>query len=141
MNLSISATSILFLGLSCTIGCGDSSGDGAGGATSSGTTGSSKTVTSGATTVSATAGGGPGIMHACNKATAFICEAGDANPLTDDQCNSVGGMASPECPTTGLIGCCTITNFQNCYYQGGAIDAVAGKASCKQKNGTWSTAP
>lgn len=125
---------------------GDISGGGGSGGGSDATTGSttaaSTTTAAGTTTSAASTGTGVSAGDTCYQPKYFICTA---MGLTADQCTQEGGTFGATCPSDSLLGCCFVQagGFvgRNCYYQGGAVDALAGKKNCQAQNGTWSTTP
>jgi len=56
---------------------------------------------------------------------------------SNQSCTSQGGTPGTSCPTTDLIGCCTLSGAEACYYG----DAGGDQAACTSAGGTWSTTP
>jgi hypothetical protein len=58
----------------------------------------------------------------------------------DQACTNQGGTTVSSCPSSGLVGCCTIVigglSTEQCVYFGTASDE---QSSCTQTGGTWST--
>jgi hypothetical protein len=82
---------------------------------------------------------------ACYVAAEFACSALEepaslANTVKM-ACTQSGGVASDTCPSSGLLGCCSILTSKTCFYQGSATDAATAQMQCTQGGGTWSTTP
>jgi hypothetical protein len=61
-----------------------------------------------------------------------------AAEVIKNKCVEEGSVASTQCPTGGLIGCCVLFGGTECFYQG--IDSDA-QAACALAGGMWSTTP
>jgi hypothetical protein len=53
-------------------------------------------------------------------------------------CMQEGGTPGTSCPTTNLLGCCTIEGGEQCYYTNN-VDADDAAEDCVGGGGTWAT--
>jgi hypothetical protein len=51
-------------------------------------------------------------------------------------CMQEGGTPGTSCPTTDLVGCCTIAGGEQCYYTA-SVEAPDAEADCVGGGGTW----
>jgi hypothetical protein len=118
---------------------GGSSGGGSGsssGSSSGGGSGSSSGSSSGGTSsayCSLTVQGQTACIIFSNLTSAELSAA-------DQSCTSQGGTTVSSCPSSGVVGCCTMVNSgisaEECLYFG---TASADQSQCTQSGGTWST--
>jgi hypothetical protein len=90
----------------------------------------------GGTAIGSDGGGGSsggGQTGACYTSASGLCLSGVAAA----GCTG-GSMFMTSCPTAGLVGCCTTSTGETCYYMGMTSDVMA---TCTMKNGTFSTQP
>jgi hypothetical protein len=55
-----------------------------------------------------------------------------------DICLQEGGKPGTSCPTTDLVGCCTIDGGEQCYYTN-SVEAPDAEADCVGGGGMWAT--
>lgn len=109
-------------------GSGSGSGSGSGGGSGSGSGSSS--------------GGGTGWVKAsCDTQSDGVCTISSV-PSADvsafqQSCMGNGGTPGTTCPTADLVGCCTISSVEACYYG----EAGPGQSGCTMGGGTWSAMP
>ncbi|HTQ45991.1 MAG TPA: hypothetical protein VMI75_24715 [Polyangiaceae bacterium] len=108
-------------------GSGGGSGSGSGSGSSSGGGSGSSSGGAGTTKVSCDQPS----MGTCSLVQVPSSEVSAAN----QSCTSGGGTPGTSCPTTDLVGCCTISTEEACYYG----DAGGDQAGCTSAGGTWST--
>jgi hypothetical protein len=97
-------------------------------------------------------GGGGGSTYSCQITTSGKNEcdtsrgvpSGDLSGLEMQCTQNMSGKIVPSCPTTNVIGCCTValsqsTSVEGCFYTGETMPTTA--AQCKQSGGTYSTTP
>ena len=53
-------------------------------------------------------------------------------------CMQEGGIPGTSCPTTNLVGCCTIDGVEQCYYTNSS-EAPDAESDCVGGGGTWAT--
>jgi hypothetical protein len=53
-------------------------------------------------------------------------------------CVQEGGTPGTSCPTTDLVGCCTIDGGEQCYYTA-SVEAPDAEADCVGGGGMWAT--
>ncbi|HEX8791439.1 MAG TPA: hypothetical protein VF765_10855 [Polyangiaceae bacterium] len=118
---------------------GGGSGSGSGGGSGSGSGGGSGSGSGGG---SGSSSGGTGMTKvSCDQTSMGQC-AITSVPSSEvsafqQSCMSNGGTPGTSCPTTDLVGCCTISSTEICYYGDGGVD----QSSCASAGGTWSTTP
>jgi hypothetical protein len=119
-----------------TVACyGSASGSGSGGGSGGGSGSSSGgTVDAGAVTV---------VCDMSSNATCTISRVPASEQSTyESVCTSQGGTVGTACPTTGLLGCCTVSGngsaLESCVY---GADAGNDSFGCMASGGTWSTTP
>ncbi len=79
----------------------------------------------------------------CNQiATSGSCEITPTAPAllpnAANICMQEGGTPGTSCPTANLVGCCTISGGEQCYYSN-SMDAPDAQENCVGGGGTWST--
>lgn len=90
--------------------------------------------------------GGGSLKLACYYDSQHTCGAetfggSAAVGVARDQCTNGGGTASDTCPADNLLGCCTQSTLQTCYYVGAPQTAAEDQTNCAAGHGTWSTSP
>ncbi len=66
----------------------------------------------------------------------YVPPASEASMLA--MCTSQGGVLLAGCPTAGLVGCCTVSKTEECFYWGTASER---QTQCVMASGSWSTSP
>ena len=98
---------------------------------------------------SSSSGGTGNVDVSCYLASQFVCTKtsvpASTASLQNSGCTAEGGDASTSCPSSDLMGCCTITvagyGSETCFYTGSDTSAADAQAECSASSGTWSTTP
>lgn len=117
-------------------GSGSGSGGTDGGGSSSSSSGGSSSGSSGGSSSSGGGSSSGAYSNWCYIAGSE-CVNGEGNTA---QCTNLKGTQVASCPTTGLVGCCTIAQVttETCYYKGQAANL---QSTCTSNGGTWATSP
>jgi hypothetical protein len=78
---------------------------------------------------------GSGASGACFTSTVGICLSG----IPAAQCGQAGGTTMSKCPSAGVVGCCTVSTIESCFYSPQTADMVM--SDCMSEMGTFSTQP